>query len=81
MNAKVGKNIWTGIDIGTCRLHDERNDNGTRNTSNIYAVHQCVVTGGTLLPHRNIHKRMWHGHDNRTVNQTDHVKEKKEQTT
>jgi hypothetical protein len=29
MNAKVGKNFWTGIGIGTCRLHDERNDNGT----------------------------------------------------
>ena len=53
MNAKVGKNISTGIDIGTRRLHDERNDNGTRLT---YAVHQYMVTGGTLLPHRNIYK-------------------------
>ena len=51
MNAKVGKNIWTVIDIGTCRLHDDRNDNGTHLT---YVVHQRTVTGGTLLPHGNI---------------------------
>jgi hypothetical protein len=27
MNTKLGKEIWTGISVGTCDLHDERNDN------------------------------------------------------
>jgi hypothetical protein len=26
MNTKLGKKIWTGIAIGTCDLHDERNN-------------------------------------------------------
>jgi len=52
MHAKVGKNIWPGIDIGTYGLHGERNANGTHLT---YAVHQRMVTGGTLLPPRNIY--------------------------
>jgi hypothetical protein len=29
MNARE-KKIWTGIAVGTCGLHDETNDNGTR---------------------------------------------------
>ena len=27
MNAKLGKEIWTGIEVGTWDLHDERNKN------------------------------------------------------
>jgi hypothetical protein len=70
MNVKVEKNIWTGIVMGTCGLHDERNDNRMHPT---YAVHPCMVIVGTLLPHRNIYKETWHGPHDRTVNQTDHV--------
>ena len=62
MHAKAGKNVWPGIDIGTYGLHDERNDNRTHLT---YAV-QHMVTGGTLLPHRNIYKETWHGCDRLT---------------
>jgi hypothetical protein len=29
-NAKLGKEIWTGLFVGTCRSQDENNDNGTR---------------------------------------------------
>jgi hypothetical protein len=27
MNTKLGKEIWTGVAVGTCDLRDERNDN------------------------------------------------------
>jgi hypothetical protein len=27
MNAKLGKQIWTGIAVTTCELHEEVNDN------------------------------------------------------
>ena len=71
MNAKVGKEIWTGIAVGTCGLHDESNDDGTRLIND--AVHQRMFIGGTLFPHRNIHKGTWQGPDDRTIKQTDHI--------
>jgi len=71
MNDKVGKEILTGIAAGTCGLHDESNDSGTHLISD--AVHQRMVTGGTLFPHRNIHKGTWQGPGDRTINQTDHI--------
>jgi hypothetical protein len=43
MNAKVGKEIWTGPAAGTCGLRDESNDNGTRLIN--YAVHQIMFIG------------------------------------
>jgi hypothetical protein len=61
MKAKVGKETWARTVVGICDFHDESNDNGTHLTN--YAVHQHMVTGGTLLQHRNIHKGTWHGHD------------------
>jgi hypothetical protein len=33
LNAKVGKEILTGISVGTCDLHDESNHNGNVITS------------------------------------------------
>jgi len=71
MNAKVGKDILTGIAIGTCGLHDESNDDATCLIND--AVHQRMVIGGTLFPHRNIHKGTWQGPDDRTINQIDHI--------
>jgi hypothetical protein len=71
MNAKVGKEIWTGTAAGAYGLHDESNENGIRLIN--YAIHQHMVIGGTLFPHRNIQEGTWHGQDNRTVNQIDHV--------
>jgi hypothetical protein len=43
MNAKVGKEIWTGIAVETCNLHYDSNNNRTRLIN--YAVHQQMVTG------------------------------------
>jgi hypothetical protein len=58
MNGRLEKKIWIGIIVGTCVLHDE-NDNGTRLIN--HAVHQRMITQGTLLPHKHIHKGKWHG--------------------
>jgi hypothetical protein len=69
--AKVGKEIWTEIFIGTCPLQDESNDNETCLIN--YAVHQHTFIGGILLPHRNIHKGTSFGPDDKTVDQIDHV--------
>ena len=44
MNAKVGKEIQTGITVGTCGLHDDSNDNRTCPLN--YVVDQCIVIGG-----------------------------------
>jgi hypothetical protein len=58
MNARLEKKIWIGITVGTCGLLDEM-DNGTRLIN--YAVHQRMITQGTLFPLRHIHKGKWHG--------------------
>jgi len=71
MNAKVGKEIWTGIAIGTCGLHVNSNDN--RACPINYAVHQCIVTGGHYSDTETYIKE--HGMDLmiETFNQIDHV--------
>jgi hypothetical protein len=47
MNAKMGKEILTGIAVGTCGLHDECTDNRTHLIN--YAVCQHMVPGDTLF--------------------------------
>jgi hypothetical protein len=69
MNAVVGKEIWAGITVGICSYMIKV----IRTFLINYAVHQCVVTGETLFPYRYICKGTWHGSDDRTVNQTNHV--------
>ena len=49
MNAKMGKEILTGIAVSTCSLHDEPNDNRTHLIN--YADCQHMVTGETLFPY------------------------------
>ena len=34
-NAKVRKEMWTGIAVSTCDLHDESNDNVNVNTGHV----------------------------------------------
>jgi hypothetical protein len=55
MNARLEKKIWTGIAVGTCGLHDETNDNRTRLVN--HAVHQRMLTEGTLFPHRHTYMK------------------------
>jgi len=70
MNAKMGKEILTGIAVNTCSLYDEHNDNRTHLIN--YAVCQHMVTG---KHYTHIEKYIReHGMEHiRTVNQSDHV--------
>ena len=71
MNAKVGGYIpGDGCVVGSHGI-GTRNDNGTR------FVDSCqrhgLVIGGTIFPHKNVHKGTWRSPDGRTVNQIDHI--------
>ena len=71
MNAKVGKDIWAGIAVGTCGLHEGSNDNRTCPLN--YAVRQCTVKGRHYSDTETYIKE--HGMDLviETVKQIDHV--------
>ena len=71
LNAKVGADN-TGIEqvmgregLGT------RNDNGERLVD--FCTRQDMVIGGTIFPHKDIHKATWISPDERTKNQIDHI--------
>ena len=71
MNAKVGTFVpGDGEVVGTNGL-GIRNDNGTRFVD---LCQRCgLVIGGTLFPHKQVHKGTWRSPDGRTVNQIDHI--------
>ncbi|VDP48781.1 unnamed protein product [Schistosoma mattheei] len=57
LNAKVGMDNTGYEDImGRHRL-GERNENGER-FANLYAFNKMVI-GGTIFPHKRIHKAIW----------------------
>ena len=71
LNAKVGNyNLGDGRVVGNHGL-GIRNDNGTR------FVDCCqrygLVIGGTIFPHKGVHKGTWRSPDGVTVNQIDHI--------
>ena len=71
MNAKVGGFLpGDGAVVGPHGL-GVRNDNGSR------LVDCCqqngLAIGGTMFPHKDIHKGTWRSPDRSTVNQIDHV--------
>ena len=71
-NAKVGREVEAFAPaIGKESLHEFSNDNGTRLTS--YAITNSLIIGGTIFPHKVIHKHTWRSPDNRTRNQIDHI--------
>ena len=70
-NAKVGSEN-EGIE---CNMGKEgmgtKNENGDRLID--FCVRQDFVIGGTVFPHKDIHKATWISPDGRTTNQIDHV--------
>ncbi|VDP51845.1 unnamed protein product [Schistosoma margrebowiei] len=70
-NAKVGTDNTGYEDImGRHRL-GERNENGER-FANLCAFNKLVI-GGTIFPHKRIHKTTWTSPDHTTQNQIDHT--------
>ncbi|VDO59903.1 unnamed protein product [Schistosoma margrebowiei] len=49
----------------------ERNENGEK-LANLYAFNKLVI-GGTIFPHKRIHKTTWISPDHTTQNQIDHI--------
>jgi hypothetical protein len=57
--------------IGKYGLHTECNDNGRRLLG--FATSHGMTVGGTLFPHKDIHKATWKSHIGTHRNQIDHV--------
>ena len=71
-NAKLGKEVDAfGPAIGRHSLHDLSTDNGVRLAS--LALQYGLVIGGTIFPHKAVHKGTWILPDGVTTNQIDHV--------
>ncbi|XP_054719192.1 uncharacterized protein LOC129228537 [Uloborus diversus] len=70
-NAKAGKDHSLKEFIGNNNLHDDFNDNGTRLED--FASANDQVVGGTIFPHKNVHKHTWRSPDGLTFNQIYHI--------
>ena len=71
MDAKVGnQEVGDECTVGKFGL-GTRNDNGTRFVD--CCQQNDLAIGGTLFPHRNIHKDTWKSPDGRKVNQINHI--------
>ncbi|CAH8442311.1 unnamed protein product [Schistosoma haematobium] len=70
-NAKVGTDNTGYEDIMGRHGLGERNENGER-FANLCAFNKLVI-GGTIFPHKRIHKTTWTSPDHSTQNQTDHI--------
>ncbi|VDO53769.1 unnamed protein product [Schistosoma margrebowiei] len=71
LNAKVGLDNTGYKDIMGRYGLDERNKNEER-FANLCAFNKLVI-GGTIFPHKRIHKATWISPDYTTANQTDHI--------
>ena len=69
-NAKVGRRITNGDVMGGEGL-GEQNDNGERLVD--FCATNGLVIGGTLFPHKTVHKVTWMSPDGFTENQIDHI--------
>ncbi|CAH8626502.1 unnamed protein product [Schistosoma haematobium] len=70
-NAKVGTDNTGYEDIMGRHGLGERNENGER-FANLCAFNKLVI-GGTIFPHKRIHKTTWTSPDHSTQNQIDHI--------
>ncbi|CAH8650638.1 unnamed protein product [Schistosoma curassoni] len=71
LNAKVGTDNTGYEDIMGRHGLEERNENGER-FANLCAFNKLVI-GGTIFPHKRIHKTTWTSPDHTTQNQIDHI--------
>lgn len=71
MNAKVGSDNTGYEEIMGKHALGEMNDNGER-FANLCALNSLVV-GGSIFPHKRIHKATWVSSDHITENQIDHI--------
>ncbi|VDP37481.1 unnamed protein product [Schistosoma margrebowiei] len=71
LNAKVGIDNSGYEDIMGRHGLGERNENGER-IANLCAFNELVI-GGTIFPHKRIHKAKWISQDHTTENQIDHI--------
>ncbi|VDP55486.1 unnamed protein product [Schistosoma margrebowiei] len=71
LNAKVGIDNTGYEDIMGRHGLGERNENGER-FANLCAFNRLVI-GGTIFPHKRIHKATWISPDHTTENQIDHI--------
>ncbi|CAH8515410.1 unnamed protein product [Schistosoma haematobium] len=70
-NAKVGTDNTGYEDIMGRHGLGEKNENGER-FANLCAFNKLVI-GGTIFPHKRIHKTTWTSPDHSTRNQIDHI--------
>ena len=71
LNAKVGNDNTGREDAMGQHGCGTINDNGERLVE-FCLSNRCII-GGTIFPHRDIHKLSWRSPDGNTVNQIDHV--------
>ncbi|VDP64481.1 unnamed protein product [Schistosoma curassoni] len=71
LNAKVGMDNTGYEDIMGRHGLGERNESGER-FANLCAFNKLVI-GGTIFPHKRIHKTTWTSLDHTTQNQIDHI--------
>ncbi|VDO60062.1 unnamed protein product [Schistosoma curassoni] len=74
LNAKVGMDNTRYGDIMGQHGLGERNENGER-FLNLCAFNKLAI-GGTIFPHKRIHKATWISPDHTTENQIDHINER-----
>ena len=71
LNAKMGINNTNSDHIMGTHGTGEQNKNGELFTE--FCSFNDLIIGGTLLPHKNIHKTTWISPDGKTENQSDHI--------
>ncbi|KAL1267682.1 hypothetical protein QQF64_033045 [Cirrhinus molitorella] len=71
MNAKVGTDNSNYEKAMGTHGHGTKNNNGERLVD--FCLNNNLVIGGTIFPHKNIHKLTWKSPDGRTINQIDHI--------
>lgn len=70
-NAKIGSDNAGYEDIMGTHGLGQMNENGER-FADLCALNQLVI-GGSIFPHKHIHKATWRSPDHRTENQIDHI--------